>query len=196
MEADMSKTLVLMFHPDFANSKANAAIADAAWDVETVELVDIAAAYPARTFGMMEEGALEAQRLLTADRIVLQFPMQWYSVPGLLKDWLDGVLTRMYYVFGEEGAKLAGTPIMLAVTTGAVPDMFSAEGQAGFTLDEIFTPLKATAHRCGLPWHEPFLLHNANQLTGEALAKAVPAYQAALRRFIAATPADRVAQAA
>ncbi len=194
----MSKTLILLFHPDFAHSRANAALEEAAWDVETIELVDIAASYPQRRFGMMEEGAVEAQRLLTADRIVLQFPMQWYSVPGLLKDWLDGVLTRMYYVFGEqEGAKLAGTPIMLAVTTGAVPEMFSAQGQAGFTLDEIFTPLKATAHRCGLPWHEPFLFHNANQLTDEMLAQARPAYQAALRRFIAATPVrEERAQAA
>ncbi len=184
----MSKTLILLFHPDFAHSKANAALQEAAWEVETVELVDIAAAYPERKFGMMTEGAIEAQRLLSADRIVLQFPMQWYSVPGLLKDWIDATLTRMYYVVGEEGAQLAGTPIMLAVTAGAVPEMFSADGQAGFTLEEIFSPLKATAHRCGLPWHAPFLFHNANQLTPEMLAQARPAYQAALRRFIAATP--------
>ncbi len=75
--------------------------------------------------------------------------------------------------------------------------MFSREGQAGFTLDEIFTPLKATRASLRPAWHEPFLFHNANQLTAAMLAEARPAYQAALRRFIAATPVrEEAAEAA
>ncbi len=109
-----------------------------------------------------------------------------------------GVLTRMYYVFGEqEGAKLTGTPIMLAVTTGAVPEIV-LDGWAGRV--SRWTRSSRRSRRphiaAGLPWHAPFLFHNANQLTDEMLAEARPAYQAALRRFIAATPVREAAQAA
>jgi len=191
----MSQTLILVFHPDLTRSTANAALMEAAWQVESVEMVDMAAIRPEAGFDMFGSGADEAKRLLAADRIVLQFPMQWYSVPGLLKDWIDAVLTRMYYVVAEEGARLAGTPLMIAVTAGADPAMFARDGQAGFTAEEMLVPLRALARRCGLLWHPHFILHGANHLTAGQIAEAGTAYQAALRAFIARTPVKLLAAA-
>lgn len=34
---------------------------------------------------MVRDGEREAARLLAADRLVFQFPIQWYSTPALLK---------------------------------------------------------------------------------------------------------------
>lgn len=184
----MSKTLVLMFHPETGRSRANVALARAASVVETVDVVDMAALYPERRFDLMVEGAVEAQRLMSADRIVLQFPMQWYSVPGLLKDWIDAVLFRMYYIQPHEGQRLIGTPILIAVTTGADARALSAEGRVGFTLDQLLAPLEATARRCGLPWHAPFAVHGMNDMSDALVAQGAIDYQAALRSFIAATP--------
>jgi len=45
--------------------------------------------------------------LLEHDRIVLQFPMYWYSMPPLLKKWLDDVLTYNF-AYGSKGDKLKG----------------------------------------------------------------------------------------
>ena len=42
----MTKTLVLLFHPDLSRSKANAVLAKAAAGVDTVEVVDMYAAHP------------------------------------------------------------------------------------------------------------------------------------------------------
>lgn len=42
----MTKTLILLFHPDLAHSKANAALAAAAAKLPAVELVDMQAIYP------------------------------------------------------------------------------------------------------------------------------------------------------
>ncbi len=193
----MSKTLILMFHPDPEKSVANAALARAATEVEGVEVVDMAAVFPDRRIDLMTDGAAEAQRLLSADRIVFQFPVQWYSVPSLMKDWIDAVFTRIYYVFAEsEGDRLEGTPLMIAATAGNTPENYQPGGKIAISLEEIFTPLRATAVRAGMPWHPPHILYYANALNAVQLAAAGPDYQAALRAFIAATPAAAVAAAA
>lgn len=114
----MTKTLILLFHPDLKRSKANAALAGAAAKLDGVEVADMQAAYP-DSMDMFRDGEREARRLLAADRIVLQFPIQWYSTPPLMKAWQDAVLTRMFYVTYEtEGRALEGTPLMLAATAG------------------------------------------------------------------------------
>lgn len=193
----MSKTLILMFHPHPEKSVANAALARAAVEVEDVEVVDMAALFPDRRIDLMTDGAVEAQRLLGADRVVFQFPVQWYSVPSLMKDWIDAVFTRMFYVFAEtEGDRLGGTPLMLAATAGNTPENYQAAGKIAISLEDIFTPLRATAIRAGMPWHPPHILYYANALDEAQLAAAGADYRAALRAFIAATPATGVAAAA
>jgi Flavodoxin-like fold len=109
------KTLILLFHSDFAKSKANRALADAASRVNGVEIVQMGQLYPSHDVDI----TTEVTRLLTANQLVLQFPIQWYSTPPLLKLWQDTVLTRMFYLTPkEEGARLSGLPVMVAATAG------------------------------------------------------------------------------
>lgn len=184
----MPGTLVLVFHHDLAVSRANSALAAAARTLPDVDVVDMQARYPETRIDFDTDAARDAQMLLGADRIVLQFPIQWYSTPSLLKSWQDAVLTRMYYLEPEaEGDRLAGTPLMIAATAGNTPDAYERGGQNHFTIDEILTPLKATAHRCGLPWHAPHLVFTADRLSDEALAAAAEDYRRALAGFIVAT---------
>ncbi len=184
------KTLVLLFHPDLQNSKTNAALAEAARGVPGVETVDMQALYPEGRLDMFIDGAVEAERLLSADRIVLQFPVQWYSTPPLLKAWMDAVLTRMYYVFHDtEGSRLEGRPILIAATAGNVPEAYAPTGQNLFPLAELLNPLRAAAHRCRLIWTEPFLVYRAGKLSDAELAEAARLYAETLRIWQAATPA-------
>ncbi|WP_106754097.1 NAD(P)H-dependent oxidoreductase [Pannonibacter carbonis] len=186
----MNKTLILLFHPDIRRSKANAALAAAAQPLADTEVVDVQARYPSGQIDMFTDGAVEAKMLLSASRIVLQFPIQWYSTPALLKAWQDAVLTRMYYVKAStEGARLAGTPLMIAATAGNVAEAYGSDGQNHYTIGEILTPLKAMAHRCGLPWHAPHILFAAGHLSDGALADAAAHYVTALKRFAAWAPA-------
>jgi len=180
----MSNTLVLLFHPDLSRSRANAALRSAAASLDGVDVIDMHVLYPDGHI----DTATEVARLLAADRIVLQFPVQWYSVPPLLRAWQDAVLTRMYYLaYEQEGRHLEGTPILIAATAGNRPEAYSAEGMNRFPLEDLLLPLQATAHRCGLPWSPPFLVYCANKLDDFALGEAATRYASHLRNWIGET---------
>lgn len=192
----MAKTLLLMFHHDIAKSVANAALFHAAQSLEGVQTVDIQARYPSGKIDMFTDAETDVQLLLDADRIVLQFPVQWYATPSILKTWQDAVLTRMYYIFPEtEGDRLAGTPIMLAASFGNLAEAYGREGQNYYSVDEIFTPLKATAHRCGLPWHTPHLTFSADKLDDAALAASAQSYTNAIQAFVATSFVSNIEKA-
>ncbi|MCJ8148773.1 NAD(P)H-dependent oxidoreductase [Shinella sedimenti] len=176
----MSKTLILLFHPDLNRSRANAALSTAAARLPHVEVVDMQA--------VCKDGGIDADRevarLLAADRIVLQFPIQWYSTPPLLKAWQDAVLTRMFYMaYESEGRLLEGKPLLVAATAGNVPEAYAPAGANRFTMDELLRPLEATAHRCGLHWQPPFLLFRADKLDDLALHGAASDYAALLETW-------------
>lgn len=182
----MTQTLILIFHPDLARSTANAALRDAARTVPGARVIDMQACCP----GGLIDSAAEARALLQADRIVLQFPVQWYSTPALLKAWQDAVLTRMCYIHPEtEGHRLAGTALMIAATAGNIPEAYGRDGANHFTMEELLAPLKATARRCGLPWQPPHLVFRADRRGPAGLIAPKESYDGALSEFIAATPA-------
>ncbi|MBS4009246.1 MAG: NAD(P)H-dependent oxidoreductase [Roseovarius sp.] len=184
----MPGTLILVFHRDLAASRANSALSAAARTLADVDVVDMQARYPEARIDLDADAARDAQMLLDADRIVLQFPIQWYSTPPLLKAWQDAVLTRMYYIHAAtEGDRLAGTPLMIAATAGNTPAAYGRDGANHFTMDELMAPLKATALRCGLPWHSPHLVFRADKLKPAELASAQESYVRALKDFIATT---------
>jgi len=111
----MPKTLILIFHPDFSRSRASRALADAASWLPNTEVFDVQSAYPDNEINV----DAEVERLLAADRIVFQFPIQWYSAPPILQAWQNAVLTRMYYInYETEGRILEGKPLLIAVTAG------------------------------------------------------------------------------
>ena len=181
----MAEILILLSHPNYPKSRANRALADAATTLPGVEVTHLDGLYPD---GRIDVDA-EVARLIAAQRIVLQFPIQWYSTPPLLKTWQDLVLTRMVYVNPEsEGGLIAGRALMVAVTAGNKPAAYTAEGINRFPLPELLKPLHSMAHRCGLDWREPFLMYEANAAQDAALAEARRTYMGRLRGFGAAAP--------
>jgi putative NADPH-quinone reductase len=181
----MTQTLLLLFHPDLTRSKVNGALARAAAAVPGVDVVDMSAACP-DGLDLLRDGERESARLLAADQIVLQFPLQWYSSPPLLKAWQDAVLTRMFYIaYESEGRRLEGTPLMIATTAGNTAQAYTAGGRNLFSMSDMLAPLQATAHRCGLQWCEPFVLYQADNLSSEELETAATDYAVRLARGIA-----------
>ncbi|WEX79549.1 NAD(P)H-dependent oxidoreductase (plasmid) [Sinorhizobium numidicum] len=177
----MTKTSILVFHPDLPRSKVNKALVAAAAGLPGVEIADMQALYP-NGIDSSRDGRPEAARLLSADRIVLQFPFQWYSTPALLKAWQDAVLTRMFYMtYEHEGRALRGKPLLIAVTTGSVSESYGPGGRNMFTMDALLAPLRATAHRCGLLWTKPFVVYQADKLEPPQLHAAAADYADTLR---------------
>jgi putative NADPH-quinone reductase len=166
-------TSILLFHPEPARSQANRALATAAGTLADVEIVDMAALYP--SVDSIDADA-EVARLVAADRLILQFPVQWYSTPPLLKAWQDLVLTRMFYIRPQEGESIRDLPLMVAATAGNDRSAYTPDGANLFALEALLRPLQATAYRCGLRWADPFLLFRANKSSPEELAAAGRAY--------------------
>ncbi|TWC59204.1 putative NADPH-quinone reductase [Pseudomonas sp. SJZ080] len=173
-------TLILSFHPDLGRSHANRAMLDAVKDLEGVCIVDLYGLYPTDEVNI----AAEVQRLLSAKRLVLQFPVQWYSTPALLKAWQDSVLTQMYYIAYEvQGRKLEGLPIMVAATAGNTPQAYGETGVNLFPLEQLLQPLRATANRCQWAWCDPFLVYQANKLPSSELDVVAAEYRARIKQF-------------
>ncbi|WP_042249768.1 NAD(P)H-dependent oxidoreductase [Paracoccus sp. PAMC 22219] len=187
----MTQTLVLVFHPDLSRSHANAALASAARTVPGVTVIDMTATRADGGVSFSDADA-QAAMLMAADRIVLQFPLHWYSTPPLLKAWQDAVLTRMVYLAPEEeGRHLRRKPLMLAVTAGNKASAYRPGGANLMPLTDLLAPLWATANRCGLVMDAPFFLYEADRLTPAERDAAAGDYATALERWISATtPAE------
>jgi putative NADPH-quinone reductase len=179
------KTRLILAHPFFHASKANRALVEAVADLPGMEVADLYALYPDGQI----DGEAEADRLLAADRLVLQFPMYWYSTPALLKQWQDVVLTPLFYMKPEIGARLAGRPLVVVVTTGGEAEGYRADGRTGFTVEELLRPLEATARRIGMIWETPFVVHDAREPTAEALALQAARYRSRLEAPLLAAAA-------
>jgi putative NADPH-quinone reductase len=184
-------THILLFHDHPARSRVNRALADAAAALPDVTIADMGMLYPSSNDIDVD---VEVARLLAADRLVLQFPVQWYSTPPLLKAWQDKVLTRMFYINAQtEGDRLKGLPVMVAATAGNVEAAYAADGVNLFPLAELLRPLQATAHRCGWSWTEPFLLYRATKIGDEELSRAGRDYAERLVDWTADTAKTREA---
>lgn len=179
----MAGTQLLMFHPDFARSKANRTLAEAARTCPDVEVVDVHALYPDGRIDV----ETEVRQLLGAERLILQFPVRWYSTPALLQEWQDQVLTRMMYVNPTEGERLRGMPLLVAATAGNTPEAYSPTGINLFPLEDLLRPLQAMASRCALQWTPPFIVHRADRRPAVELAAEADRYAERIREWSSAS---------
>ena len=169
-------TALVLAHPDLAASRANRALLAGLNDLSGLEVAELYALYP---HGKIDF-AVERARVLRADRLLLQFPLYWYSVPSLLKQWMDAVLTPLFYLEPDIAASTAGLPVLAATTTGGPSASYQPGSAAGMTIDELFAPLRATARRCDWLWQAPFALHDVRNLDDAALAQAGEDYRSAV----------------
>lgn len=79
-----------------------------------------------------------------ADTIVLEFPLYWYHGPASLKQYLDDILTTDWAFEGAH--ELSGKNLQILTTTGGLESEYQKDGDHGFTISEVLTPFKATAH--------------------------------------------------
>lgn len=170
-----SRTLVLLAHPDPAGSRVNRALADAVRDLDDVTVRDLATVRRADGFDTAEE----QRTLVEHDTVVLQFPWYWYSVPGILKEWMDQVLLHGF-AYGRYGTKLQGKTLQVVTTTGGPGESYQPGGHNRFTMKELLRPIDATAHLCGMPLAEPFVVHGIHHLDEAALAEYSARYRALL----------------
>ncbi|MET8809416.1 NAD(P)H-dependent oxidoreductase [Streptomyces sp. NPDC004546] len=158
-------TLVIVAHPDPDASRVTARLATAIRDLDHVTVHDIVAVYPDGRIDVPRE----QQLLRDHDVIVWQFPWHWYSVPGVLKSWIDQVLTYGF-AYGTDGIALRGKTLRIVTSTGGPAASYTAEGFNFFTMTELMAPFRATARLTGMRLADPLVLHGARTVSDEDLA--------------------------
>jgi NAD(P)H dehydrogenase (quinone) len=135
----------------------------------------------AAELGTLSHDILEEQRkLLDCDLLILQFPLWWFSMPAILKGWVDRVMT-MGFAYGggkwyDEGG-LKGRKAMLAVTTGGPEAGYSQRGINGAIEGVLFPIQHGILFFCGFEVLKPFLAWGPAHLGEEARAASLEAYR-------------------
>ena len=146
------KTLFVLSHPTFNESFANQIIWHGLHELmPAAEFAHLDAAYPHLPIDVAKEQA----RLAAADVIVMQFPMFWYSVPGLMKRWIDDVFVHGF-AHGSQGNKLHGKKLILSFTTGGAAELYERDNYMEHTMEEFLYPLRRWAKQCGMEW-QPYV---------------------------------------
>ena len=103
----------------------------------------------------------EQRVLAAADLIVLQHPVYWYSMPALLKLWIDDVFA-LGWAYGKGGTALVGKSVQWVVTTGGDVRAYTSDGPHGHPFDVFIAPVRQTSLFCGMHWLDPLIVHDAH----------------------------------
>jgi glutathione-regulated potassium-efflux system ancillary protein KefG len=174
----MNKILVIYAHPEAPRSRANRVLRRGAQALLaeqdlTVTWHDLYENYPDFHVDVQKEQEL----LLGHDVLVFQHPFYWYSVPALLKQWIDEVLEDGW-AYGGGARQLANKGWAHWVTAGGSANAYTALGQNHFEVEQLMRPLEQTALLCQCHWIAP-------QFTFSSLTLDEPDLQAQAERYAA-----------
>lgn len=151
------RNLVVISHPDpnsFTHAVASA-VAEGISELDaaaSVELADLAAegfdpretardlAVHLQTATPADDVLAEQARIDRTDRLVLVYPVYWWSFPALLKGWIDRVFTNgwAYGSGGNGGRKRLGRlEVVLVAVAGADSGTYARHGYFGAMRTQI-----------------------------------------------------------
>lgn len=88
----MTKTLIIMSHPDVAQSSSQQFLLAAIKGEERIQIRHLESILAEQENNHFDK-RIERACLQEADRIIFQFPFYWYQCPSVMKQWMDEVLT-------------------------------------------------------------------------------------------------------
>jgi glutathione-regulated potassium-efflux system ancillary protein KefF len=176
----MADLLVLAAHPHLESSRVNRALtlAASALGEREVEVRDIYALYPDYLIDIdAEQAALARARL-----VVWQHPIHWYSMPALMKLWVDEVLA-FGWAYGPGGTALKGKDLWLVASTGGPDDSYRPDSYNRYFFDAFLPPYEQTAELCGMRFVPPLVLHGAHRVTDADLEDHAKLYTSRLLSY-------------
>lgn len=141
----------------------------------------------------------EQEKLMWADTVVLQFPLWWYSMPAILKGWVDRVYSLGFaYGIGEHSdkrwgdrygeGKMLGKRAMVVVTVGGWKEHYSARGICGPIDDLLFPITHGTLYYVGFKVLPSFVLYQSDRADGAAFKAAADGLRQRLRELYTTEP--------
>jgi len=86
----------------------------------------------------------EMDKMIAADLVIFQFPLWWFSMPAIMKGWIDRVFAAgLVYGGGKwyDKGGMKGKRAMLAVTTGGPENIYTRDGING-DIETILFPIE------------------------------------------------------
>ncbi len=176
----MAQILVIAAHPHMEHSRVTRSLLHAAATAgPRVAVRDLYALYP----DYFIDVAAEREALADAALVVWLHPVHWYSMPPMLKLWLDEVF-GFGWAYGPGGRALAGRDLWLACSTGGPAASYRPDGYNRYFFDAFLYPYEQTAALVGMRWLPPLVLHGAHR----ADTATIQAHAAMLAERLASWP--------
>ncbi len=158
--AYMNKILILFAHPLYEKSRIHNSLIRVLPESNNITFHDLYELYPDFSISISTEKEL----LLQHDIIIWQYPFYWYSVPPLLKQWIDLVL-EFKWAYGPGGEALKGKMVLNIVSAGGSQEAYSESGKNRYHVRQFMAPLEQTVRLCNMVFLPPFVVHGTHLLT-------------------------------
>ena len=141
----------------------------------------------------------EIDKLLWADVLILQFPLWWFSMPAILKGWVDRVFAYGFaYGVGEHNDRrwgdrygegtLAGKRAMLIVTAGGRDTHYAPRGVNG-PIDDLLFPINhGILYYPGYDVLPPFVAYQVDSLDAAGFAVEAEGLRERMRTLATTSP--------
>ena len=131
--------------------------------------------------GFAPDIAAEMDKLFWCDVLVMQFPLWWFSLPAILKGWVDRVFASgRIYGGGKwyDRGVFAGKRAMLSVTVGGPPSMYEPGGLNGDIHEQVLFHINhGMLAFTGFSVVRPFLVHGPARMSPEQRAAELERYR-------------------
>ncbi|WP_288487385.1 NAD(P)H-dependent oxidoreductase [uncultured Novosphingobium sp.] len=133
----------------------------------------------------------EQEKVFWADAVIFAFPLWWFSVPAIMKGWIDRVWTAGvgYQLTGERygAGRMAGKRAMLMVMVGGQESYFSERGVNGPINDLLFPITHGMLYYPGFDVLPSLLVHGTHHL-GEKYPAVVEGVRERMRTLFTIPP--------
>jgi NAD(P)H dehydrogenase (quinone) len=160
---------------------------------------------PKASHGAFDANALtddvkaEIEKMLWADVLILQFPLWWFTMPAILKGWVDRVFAYGFaYGVGEHNNKhygdrygegtLAGKRAMVITTAGGWAEHYSPRGINGPIDDLLFPIHHGILYYPGYDVLPPFVAYKTDSLDEEGFEGLAERLRARMRTLATVQP--------
>lgn len=168
-----------------------------ALDARLIPVVASKNAFDADT--LTDDVKAEIAKLLWADVLILQFPLWWFSMPAILKGWVERVFAYGFgYGVGEHSDRrwgdrygegtLAGKRAMLIVTAGGWEAHYSPRGVNG-PIDDLLFPINhGVLYYPGYDVLPPFVTYSVDRLDEAGFGSVAEGLRARIRALETTRP--------
>ncbi|MBB5191768.1 NAD(P)H dehydrogenase (quinone) [Silvimonas terrae] len=141
----------------------------------------------------------EQEKLRWADMLILQFPLWWYTMPAILKGWIDRVYAYGFaYGVGEHNDRywgerfgegtMAGKRAMLIVTAGGWAEHYSQRGVNG-PIDDLLFPINhGVLYYPGYTVLPPFVSYRVDRLDETGFTRTAAALRERMQTLATTEP--------